>query len=260
MASPSIKVSTSAGPLPSMTPHLMPFHIAYSGPAPISTYFRVRDAPEPTYGRDLKATPTAQGPGSSQAPSTSDSQATLVANPSTTCSTTPALLPSSDSSATVVDVDMQTTADASSNSSSRHFAAAFRGRLMHGLKVELPKGYAGIVLRTPGDHNGQAPASSSKAADEQTSKSRSRTKTNTRSSRRAKPTAEPEPEVEAQDPDGLEGREEEGPVRLLQPTAQFSSFVLWHPDIPVDEGRDEYLRSLTEWTKLAAEIHRVDDV
>lgn len=40
-----------------------------------------------------------------------------------------------------------------------------------------------------------------------------------------------------------------GPVRTLQATGTFSSFVLWNLDIPMDESRDEYLRSLTEWTK-----------
>ena len=38
--------------------------------------------------------------------------------------------------------------------------------------------------------------------------------------------------------------EEKPPVRVLKPTARFDSFVLWHQDIPVDEGKDEYLRSL----------------
>jgi ribonuclease H2 subunit C len=47
---------------------------------------------------------------------------------------------------------------------------------------------------------------------------------------------------------------DERPVRLLKPAARFDSFVLWHPDIPVDEGKDEYLRSLSEWVNIAAEV------
>jgi ribonuclease H2 subunit C len=43
-------------------------------------------------------------------------------------------------------------------------------------------------------------------------------------------------------------------IRTLVPVSQFSSFVLWHADHPVDEGRDEYFRSLTEWTRLAHEV------
>ena len=43
-------------------------------------------------------------------------------------------------------------------------------------------------------------------------------------------------------------------VRQLIPTPTFSSFTIWSPDIPVDEGKDEYIRCLVEWTKLAAEV------
>jgi len=58
------------------------------------------------------------------------------------------------------------------------------------------------------------------------------------------------------------GRSQEGehePVRTLNPTGSFSSFVLWNPDLPVDEAKDEYLRSLNEWTQLAEEVHRFED-
>ncbi|KAI6023776.1 hypothetical protein BKA83DRAFT_4263729, partial [Pisolithus microcarpus] len=43
--------------------------------------------------------------------------------------------------------------------------------------------------------------------------------------------------------------------RRLVPVSTFSSFTIWSPDTPVDEGKDEYMRTLIEWTKLAAEIH-----
>jgi len=42
-----------------------------------------------------------------------------------------------------------------------------------------------------------------------------------------------------------------GNTRTLQPTSRFSSFMLWHPDIPVDEGRDEYYGALNEWVAIA---------
>ena len=48
--------------------------------------------------------------------------------------------------------------------------------------------------------------------------------------------------------------EDEVHVRTLKPTSTFSSFVLWNADRPVDENKDEYLRSLTEWTKLSAVV------
>ena len=55
---------------------------------------------------------------------------------------------------------------------------------------------------------------------------------------------------------GVNGADEDNAEekRTLNPTAQFSSFVLWNPDFPVDLSRDEYLRSLTVWTKLAEEV------
>jgi hypothetical protein len=43
-------------------------------------------------------------------------------------------------------------------------------------------------------------------------------------------------------------------IQTLIPVSRFSSLTVWSPDIPVDEGKDEYIRSLTEWTKLAAEV------
>ncbi|KAL0065608.1 hypothetical protein AAF712_007386 [Marasmius tenuissimus] len=37
----------------------------------------------------------------------------------------------------------------------------------------------------------------------------------------------------------------------LVPASQFSSFVLWHPDIPVDTGKDEYYGTISEWMKIS---------
>ncbi len=53
---------------------------------------------------------------------------------------------------------------------------------------------------------------------------------------------------------GILPPEEEHPVRVLKPSARFDSFVLWHPDIPVDEEMDECLRSLSEWVNIASEV------
>ena len=129
---------------------------------------------------------------------------------------------------------------------------------MHGVEVDLPEGYAGIVLRAPDATKSEGVASrNARREDEKRSASKGRT------TRRLRRTKEPEV-VEAEDvdedvgmTDGTAPQEGEGPTRVLQPVSTFSSFVLWHPDIPVDEGRDEYLRSLTEWTRLAAEVRSV---
>ena len=61
-------------------------------------------------------------------------------------------------------------------------------------------------------------------------------------------------EDEADAPEFLETASDEVPTRVLEPVSTFSSFVLWNADIPANDGRDEYVRSLREWTKLAAEV------
>ncbi|KAI1790292.1 ribonuclease H2, subunit C [Ganoderma leucocontextum] len=223
-------------PLSSSTPHLMPFHIAYSGPAPISTYFRIKPTSEPTYGRNERPPPTPLPLSESQ--DSTDSQTTLAAGSS--------LMPLR---------PLQGNTTNSSHADSRHFAASFRGRAIHGVEVDLPEGYAGIVLRAPsGDVKNKGAVSRIQTREEERKpKSKGRT---TRRSKRAQ-----EPEVVEVEDEGVDSAapSKEGATRVLQPVSTFSSFVLWHPDIPVDEARDEYLRSLTEWTRLAAEIHRVED-
>lgn len=80
-----IVIARAEDPLPVCTPYLMPFHIDYSGPAPISTYFRVKPAPPPGYlGKTeslnsiLDTTQSSQCSAGSQVSTTSD--ATLVAS------------------------------------------------------------------------------------------------------------------------------------------------------------------------------------
>ncbi|GJF00278.1 ribonuclease H2, subunit C [Phanerochaete sordida] len=224
----------------------MPFHIQYSGPAPVSTYFRVKPSPDP-----------AQMPGSSGDTSqnstppavetieTIDSQETLVAD-------TPSLAPtpSTPSVATLSgDVDMLQSTSAATPSG-KHFVASFRGRTVRGTEVALPPGFAGVVLATP-------EAAEKKAVPEKRSDESPR-KTRPRRAATKKQAMQMDEEVAGAEV-GMEGVEEIAPARTLQATATFSSFTLWHPDIPVDEGRDEYLRSLSEWTAIAAEIHHHEE-
>ena len=126
---------------------------------------------------------------------------------------------------------------------------------MRGTKVDLPDGYMGIVLRVPEDKKGKGGASAVKVQEEE---ERPKAKAKGRATRRSKRVQEV---IEVQDEDdAMDGGESgevgvpEGPVRVLQPVSTFPSFMLWHPDNPVDEGRDEYMRSLKEWTRLAAEV------
>jgi ribonuclease H2 subunit C len=112
---------------------------------------------------------------------------------------------------------------------------------MQGSKVELPSGYAGVIMAGEGAP-GTGTANALKKI-QRVVKAKTRG-TKTRASRN---TARDDEEMD-------EDAENGGSSRTLLPTAQFSSFVLWHPDIPVDSGRDEYLRSLTEWVRLADEV------
>ena len=61
-------------------------------------------------------------------------------------------------------------------------------------------------------------------------------------------------EDEADAPGFSETASDEVPTRVLEPVSTFSSFVLWNADIPANDGRDEYVRSLREWTNLVAEV------
>ena len=44
------------------------------------------------------------------------------------------------------------------------------------------------------------------------------------------------------------------PLHKLIPQSTFSSITLWHADRAVDESRDEYYRTLTEWMALSHEV------
>lgn len=128
----------------------------------------------------------------------------------------------------------------------KHFVAAFRGRTVRGTKIDLPAGFAGVTLSSLDS----TPSESSTSALAENGR---RTRSNKAPlSQRARQAAE---ELEEDAEAGMPVDEvDQGPVKVLQATGTFSSFMLWHPDIPVDEGRDEYVRSLTEWTKIAAEV------
>lgn len=125
------------------------------------------------------------------------------------------------------------------------FIAAFRGRQVHGRTVGLPQGYGGIVLSAP---SGDA---KSQGDDTGTVETMAQKRGKARSTRTCSRQMEKDEDDTAADGSRVE-------IRRLTPVSRFSSLTVWSPDIPVDEGKDEYLRSLTEWTKLAAEIHAYD--
>lgn len=241
--------------LPVRVPHLMPFHIQHTGPAPISTYFRIRPHTGAPWQLSLSSIPDPSLP-------SGDGQTELT---TATVNTKVVLLEEKENLPAAVDanrvvagpaitataeVDMvvanvKALASPAQRSgpiqrlsgSAKRFISSFRGRAVHGVEVTLPKGYAGIVLR--GDTNDRAHPHPSTGG-----KSKRRP---ARNSRRRPAEEEELDEMSLED-------EEKPPVRALKPTARFDSFVLWHPDIPVDEGQDEYLRSLYEWTDMASEV------
>ncbi|KAJ6581068.1 ribonuclease H2, subunit C [Mycena capillaripes] len=222
MAAPTLGIApiSSLASLPKASPNLMPFHVDHDGPAPISTYFLVEAAPEPA-----KPPPPAADEDAEMEPAV---EATAIDAPSEVAESPPGISL------------MRRVTDATTR-----FVATFRGRTMQGLKVELPSGYSGVIMT--GGAPGKVGALKTKIQHVAKAKARG-----SKTSRATRSTA-------THNDDGMDADDdsENGKIsRTLMPTAHFSSLVLWHPDIPVDPGRDEYLRSLTEWIRLADEIHR----
>ncbi|KAJ7460754.1 ribonuclease H2, subunit C [Mycena latifolia] len=231
MAARTLNITPISSLLPSASPNLMPFHVDHNGPAPISTYFLVEAAsedvvkpPPPTTEQDLEMID-------------SEEPVSTTAEPEAASPDAP---PLSDSALSRRVTEATT-----------RFIATFRGRSMHGLKVELPSGYSGILMQGEGA-TGTGKLSALKAKVKRAVKAPAKPRGNKagRATRSAMRDENDEEEIEAEDQTN---------ARTLMPTAQFSSFVVWHPDIPVNPGRDEYLRSLTEWTQLADEIHRFEE-
>ncbi|KAF9262095.1 hypothetical protein L218DRAFT_868601 [Marasmius fiardii PR-910] len=252
---------------PSVTrcePNLMPFHIEYNGSAPISTYLHVQDAkknvgaPEPTQ-ETLEE-------------SNHESQRTVVDNE-------PAL-ESSCSSSTLVpteSADSQLSESTLGNQQSdlpNRYISTFRGRTIHGLAVDVPDGFTGVMFRSEGANTEQQQKLAAMKEKEKlkaaAAKRRAKGKKGngkvidvdtpgrrTRSSAR-KGVEDEDMDVDEDEEDeedaALQGEEEErsGGTKInLVPASSFSSFRLWHPDIPVDTGKDEYFGALSEWMKIA---------
>ncbi|OCH87537.1 hypothetical protein OBBRIDRAFT_837311 [Obba rivulosa] len=302
--SQSLEIAPLQAPLAACTPNLMPFHIAYSGPAPISTYLRVRPAPALVYGKeDLyssrffanSSAPAAENLTASSSRSTlvatsssvtldveneatENAQVTLVVKTASVTSGTEDVimeetLVATSSAVTLAteDIPIPPSHSAPTNNSSapesERWISSFRGRSIQGLTVPLPEGYIGIVLRTPLDGASAGAANEVRAREREREKAKAKAqKESRRGTRRSARVIELDLEDEDMDGAGHDtaieggaiGADLEEPVRTLTATSTFSQFVLWNPDFPVDEGKDEYLRSLSEWTKLATEIHRVD--
>ena len=244
-------------PLPTCNPNLMPFHIKHTGPAPVSMFLRVD----------------------------------------------------------------KMTADEETRMNERSISS-FRGRTIHGLTVDVPTGYTGLLLhgdpqpnvtyevdRVTSVLNAEVNSGLPEGEDEQekvvvdsgteggrntrskskgvvgNGKGKGKAKANEttkatpkgRLARTAVPKLAEVITVEMADPaptelatvsrhpleltnhdtnalDGVSNDTEGIPLRRLIPQSTFSSITLWHADRVVDETRDEYHRTLTEWMALSHEV------
>ncbi|KIO24677.1 hypothetical protein M407DRAFT_25920 [Tulasnella calospora MUT 4182] len=205
--------------------HLMPFNIAYTGPAPLSLYWNVRDEPEEEEKDEAKPNP---------APSASPSD-TQVAEADSQES----------SASTLVDAPVANSLKDKAKSLQKRFIAAFRGRRLHGLEVGLPPGYSGVVLV------------GAKEADEPSDDTKTGTKRKRGAAKDDGGAAKKLKQVAKTVVSGVTGDEGEAPppAKQFTPAGTFSSFVAWAPDRKFDEKDDQYVRSLDEWVRLSALIH-----
>lgn len=275
-------------PLPTCNPNLMPFHIEHTGPAPVSMFLRVE-----------KMKPDEEIKG-----------AVVDVAMKSDLLAPPLQGQDQDQPTAVKDLD-------------RRFISSFRGRTIHGLTVDVPTGYTGLLLHgdpqptvihagrvsnaevksglegedgeevDSGIKGGRNTRSKSKGVVEGKGKAKEKETTvkAVPKGRLARTAAPKQPEVmtvdnedeEMADPalaepvaevpdDLLEptndntnapldnsidndfGMHREIPLRKLIPQSTFSSITLWHADRAVDETRDEYHRTLTEWMALSHEV------
>ena len=203
-------------------PNLMPFNVKYTGTAPVSTYFRPKPLP-------IQGNPPADVAGGSQEGTSQLSTATDTSN----------LAESSTNPMIPLDSTLE----------EGPLIATFRGRTVRGTRIPVPNGYTGVVLV---------------GADASDTKQRlpSPPPLGLRPSRRSGRVIHVDEDDEPQDVDmedaiedaDADGEEEEALARVLTVDSVFSSFVVWNPDVPVDKGKDEYIRSLNEWARLSAMV------
>ena len=192
----------SESPLPTCNPNLMPFHIKYTGPAAMSMFFHVEKMKvEEGEGDEMKKEQNDKKEVLVEEEENEDEEKKPVQDPKQPPKST---LISSETSI-LKDVD-------------KRFISSFRGRSIHGLTVDVPTGYTGLVLHDD-------PQSTTTQDD-------------------------------SIDNDNDFDMDQETPLRKLIPQSTFSSITIWHSDRAVDETRDEYYRTLTEWMSLSHEVSK----
>ncbi|KAL5531299.1 hypothetical protein ACEPAG_4176 [Sanghuangporus baumii] len=254
MAPAKIQITAAGTPLApcASSPQLMPFNIAYSGPASIATFFRVREMNE-----ELPSSSALASSSSSGSPDNTVEEKSAALNETY--------------------VERKSTVNGNGKLSfGKRLVAAFRGRRVVGVEVPLPEGYTGVILHSN--------ASAAKKIDSRASlsdgvegsrRTNGRRKASTRGTRNSKPIeVDDDADVgessrsqngtdlndDATDPSLiLNPSDHEGEVKVLKAMQTFQSIVVWNPDVVVDDGRDEYIRALREWTAVASEVHRMED-
>ena len=195
-------------PLPACNPNLMPFHIKYTGPAAVSMFFHVEKAKAEEGEGEMKE----------QNDKIKVEEEREEENPAK--AQKPTSTPVSSETSVLKDAD-------------RRFISSFRGRTIHGLNMDVPTGYTGLLLQGDDDDDPQPTTVVSHVVDH----------------RRV---------LNASD-DSIDNdfeMDEELPLRKLIPQSTFSSITLWHADRAVDETRDDYYRTLTEWIALSHEVSK----
>jgi len=140
-------------------------------------------------------------------------------------------------------------------------SASFRGRAIEGVVVELPEGYTGVVMQGESGSSKAGTQTKEDAAKEAKKKALKDEKRGKGRRTKARVVVDEEEDGD-EDLNGMRVDEvpvpdEAPPARPLVPTGTFESFVLWGADHPVDDAMDEYVKGLTEWTRLAAEVRGV---
>ncbi|KIL64154.1 hypothetical protein M378DRAFT_163635 [Amanita muscaria Koide BX008] len=257
MAATKLCIAPVGETLPTCSPDLMPFHIDYSGPAPISTYMQVEPAKEVVGAPCMAPRSRSEAENNASTSSTNEDEDKCAKNAQQT-----------ENNAS------QASTSATVNHAARRFVSTFRGREIHGLDVSIPEGYTGLILQTEGQ--ALVGNSSSLPSRERRENTEGRSKRITRKSKvlvtrdesgeiDLEMSEKVVQEVEMMDlteetenaQNSGEDEDEYLPKRTLVPSAQFNSFRLWSADIPADQGGDEYTRSLTEWITLAHHIHHI---
>jgi len=273
-----------------VSPSLMPFRIAHSGHAPISTYFLAK----PFLDEDEKRR---MGPtvGTTQVDSGHVERAIHhVVGPTGDSERVKDVL--QDGKDALVGPNgsqpFVEPAEKPGSVTNRRLEATFRGRRVVSEDVLLPDGFTGLLL-TPASgaksegamddgrtdvararNEGKAKTKSAdvKAGDRAKAvKAKAAAKSGLNGKGRSRKVFEQDAELVDEEEIELEnglvtlendetaanGRVVGNPLgedNVFEVAGKFQRFTLWHPDIPVDEARDEYVRSLKEWVALASEV------